>query len=397
MNCKKCGNIIYEGDVTCRVCGEPVQVNNGGVVVTPSDVQPVQQPVQPTQPVQQPIQSVQPTVLQATPEMVSQPVPQAMPQNAPVQGVTPQQVNNGVGMNGQNMGGVGVNSQPMFSTSQDMVGQPIQPTPMPGQAQPMNLPIDNVMNSMNANQQGPKKNKTFLIVVILLVAVIIGLGGFVVYKFVDSNSKSSQVDKDSKETDNKKDSDKKEDKDDDKDDNKDEDDDGIVSSGGVVELSGFKFSIPNDVQYQKDSSTMTISDGTGYMATMGVNFFSYDELLEDPSSITDELTAEGIIVTATKEKVVNDRKFICFQLNYQGQGAIFYVTSIDEFFVSFGMVMGKSSSGYQTGFEDITEIVNSATSISNFANPSDNKEVTEKYTDTVINDTEYGSVEYTLE
>lgn len=387
MNCRKCGNVIYEGDSVCRVCGEAVQ--------------PLSQPV--TQPVVQQQAPVQQPVGQPVAQPVEQPVQQAPVQSTPQpQQVNQSSVNPGMGVNNQSMynqgqvGGQPVNNQPGVNP----MAQPMMPNA--NQAQPMNFnqPIDSGMNSMNYNQQTPKKNNLFIIIVIALVVVIIGLGGFVAYKVISTSNDNKVVEKDKKDSDNKKDKeDKDEDKDDDK--NKDKDDDKndnkVVSDSNVVEYYGYKFVIPTGVKYQKDaSSTLTFSDSVNFMSSFGLGSYDYEELVTDPSAVIAELQATGITLGSYKEKVINNRKFFCIQVSSQGSVGIFYFTKLDELNSAFGLMLGKSSDGYQKGFEIVAKIVDSATSVSNFA-PVNEDEKNVSINKTIVQDNEYGSVEYSLE
>lgn len=382
MNCKKCGNIIYEGDMVCRNCGEPVQqqaqpINNGVV----------------------------------QPQMQATPAPQA-PVNNQVMGgnVAPGVVNPGMNP-GMDVNAGMVNQGVVDNTPQVMPqvpmqeAQPMQPGTMPMSNQPQPMPmsqpvVDNGMNALNNNSPAPKNNM-FMIIVIVLVAIILGLGGFIGYKVISNNSNNKVEDK--KDTDSKKDKDKDSKEDEDKDKNKDndkdkdDDDDKVVADSNAVEYYGYKFVIPTGVKYQKDaSSTLTFSDSVNFMSSFGLGSYDYEELVTDPSAVIAELQATGITLGSYKEKVINNRKFFCIQVSSQGSVGIFYFTKLDELNSAFGLMLGKSSDGYQKGFEIVAKIVDSAISISNFA-PVNEDEKNVSINKTIVKDNEYGSVEYSLE
>lgn len=351
MNCKKCGNILNETDTFCKICGEPVGngdvVNQGGVVTNQqvSQVQSMQtQPAEQVMPAQQPVQAQ--TVEQIVPVQSQTQEPAASIQQVPIQqSVQPQPV------------------QPMQ--------QPVQPV-----QQPMYGAPNNMMSQNMGQQPAPKKNNLFMILLIILLIAILGLGSFIGYKLL-SKDDTKTSEKQNKDTDKNKDKDK--DKDKDKEDDEEEEEKPIASEKNIFESSGYKFTIPSDLKYQNEDGLLTFSDSKTYQATMAVDFYSYDKIVLDQTSVKEELQTLGLQIVDQAEMTKEGRKFYLFEVSYSGQYAIFYFTKLDDYYSAIGLIVATTSEGYETSLKYVANIVETANRTSIFA-PGESEEPTPKIT-----------------
>lgn len=351
MNCKKCGNIIYEGDMVCRNCGEPVQ----------------------------PVQPINNGVVQ--PQMQATPAPQA-PVNNQVMGgnVAPGVVNPGMNP-GMDVNAGMVNQGVVDNTPQVMPqvpmqeAQPMQPGTMPMSNQPQPMPmsqpvVDNGMNALNNNSPAPKNNM-FMIIVIALVAIILGLGGFIGYKVISNNSNNKVEDK--KDTDSKKDKDKDSKEDEDKDKNKDndkdkdDDDDKVVADSNVYTISGYKFTVPKNIESKFEDGLLFVSDRISYYANFGLDYYNYDSVVANPNSLYDELRATGIVIGKYVEVEVKGRKFLCAQFSLDNTTGLFYITGMSSYYSAVGILVANTAEAYDKALEDIASIADSGNTSSNFA------------------------------
>ncbi len=327
MNCKRCGNVLNGGEAVCPNCGEPV--NNMNTGMTPNGMQP---------------NMGQPMNNNMNGGMGGMPTPQSMP---------PQGY--------QQMG------QPMMNNNMN-------------QAQPMNNNM-NMNGGMGGAPVPPKKNNSFIIIVIILAVAIAGLGGVIGYKFVSDNStKTKETDKDNKdknkekETDKDNDKDKDDDKDDDKDNDKDNDkDDDNVASDNVFEFGDYSFTIPSGVKYEKEDNLLTISDGTTYQANFTYDYYVYSEIIADPTAVLNEIKSTGMNVGEYKEVTSSGRKYFLVYVSSGTNEGIFYFSDLDGESSVLGLIMIRTDDGLEKALKVVDQIADSAKASSNFANGGSEK------------------------
>lgn len=334
MNCRKCGNLLNENDTYCKICGEVVSsgadVNQGTAMQNPNP-QAVQQV---NQPVQQPVQ---------------QPVEQSMPQQPVMQ-------------------------QPV-QQPQQVVSQPMQQQ-VPNMQQPMyGMPNQNMMNQGVMQAPTPKKNNLFTILIIILLIAILGLGSFIGYKALTKYDNKVETNKD-KDKEKETDKDKDEDKDKDKDKDKEPEKPVVADNKNVYESNGYKFVVPSDLKYQIEDGILTFSDSTTFQTTMAADYYPYDGIVADQTSIITEIQTTGFQVVDKAEFTVGNRKFYLFQVAYNGQYAIFYFTKLDDYYSAIGLIIARVSEGYDKALEYVAKMIDNSNKTTTFA-PGEN-EPTEK-------------------
>ncbi len=351
MNCRKCGNLLNENDPICRVCGEPVnmgtpitnQVNQG--TNNQGYVNGVQTPTQPM--------NNEPVVNQQTQPVMNQQVPvQPMtnqnygPQEAPTQMQNPNNNYNNVQP-----------SMPMNQNYGNMVP-----------------PVNNGMNPNQMPQNTKNSNKGFIIILIVLIFIIAGLGGFIAYKTITDKTETKEIDKkpdDKKEDDNKPSQD-----DDDKDDDDDKGDDNKPSDKNTHLLNGFTFVLPDGLIYNKTNDSITATDSVS-SANLYFNFFvenySYATALASINEIVTELTTEGFTVLNHGKIKYSNTEFYAFIVSKDGDAGVSYLASLDTTHVASGFVMGVTEQNIDTAFEKIAYMIENSSSVEGFA-PSENED-----------------------
>ena len=315
MNCKKCGSQLVAGDLFCKDCGERVEnvVNLEKVeekvadqpivssnVVSGMENQMQQQPMfgqpmqqinqQPTpQTVVQPMaqQVVQPTpqtVIQPMPQQVVQPTPQTVVQPMPQQPTqpTPQTVV-------QPMAQQAVPQQPVYQQTVQQVPQ--QPT--------YNQPY-------NSAQQ---KSKLLPIIIGAVVIVVVALIIFLISKAINGGAVGPL----------------------------------IGNSGYSVKFEGFNMTVPNDLVYESNSSSLSLTNSTEtWLAIIEVSEdANFSQLIANKNLLKSTFDGMGYITNNMQEKTYSGAKFLTLEaafggynyiLGFTGAGSskVFTVTIVSE-------------------------------------------------------------------
>ncbi len=188
MNCNKCGALLENNSTFCKNCGTPV---------TP---QPIEGPIQATQP-------VGPQPIEAGPIPAAQPVGQQPIEAGPIpvaQPVTPQPIEAGPIPAAQPVGPQPIEAGPIpvaqsvtpqpIEAETIVVDQPVQPTqqPIPNpQLEQLNYIKQNEVNPMGLElpsfepikENETKRKKHSILPIILILLIILGIGGFIAYKY----------------------------------------------------------------------------------------------------------------------------------------------------------------------------------------------------------------------
>lgn len=340
MNCRKCGNILNEGDMVCRICGEPVQAMN--------------------QPMAQPMNGGMPGGAMPTPQPTPTPMP--TPQSTP--GVAPQI---------QQPVMTPTPSQPVITPEMANSGMGMGQTIAPGQPQPMNMSQPMMQQPMNggANMGAPKDNKTFKILIGVLLLVIIALGGFVAVKFIGGDKAET------KETDDKKKEPTKTEKEPTKtekepEETEDSGNDPIVSEGNYFEYAGYKFAIPSDVKSQITSTTLMVSDGKTYSLALSVDRgISFDTVKTSPAAVAEAMTSEGFVAKDYEFKTYDGIEYFVLNVESDGQAGKLFYAELDDVASVMGMIVVKDETAYNTAFKISSKIIKTASATSSFAPGTD--------------------------
>ena len=156
MNCKKCGNVLLPTDAFCKVCGEPVALNNvpnQSVDNTlPNQTVNTGVPVEAT-----PAQIVPESPVSAPQSFVTPSAPVSPVNVPPVPPISPEPV-------------APVTSDPLMNQSQPVMPQPVVQPQQPMPASGTDTPTEE-----------KKKSPLFTIIVVVLLVIILLLGAFLVY------------------------------------------------------------------------------------------------------------------------------------------------------------------------------------------------------------------------
>lgn len=325
MNCRKCGNLLNNGDKFCTECGEPVVIEQIGEKIVQEGIGQV-------------VNNESTNQLNVPSQQINQSPIQPQSQQ-PIQPETQQRTNQ-------------FSQQTQQQTNQ-MTQQP-QPTTYENHNQ--NLMTNNVV------AQSPKKKNTgFMIIVIILLLAILGLGTFIGYKVLFSND-TQQVD--DKKSDNK--------NVDDKinnpiipDDNKETP---IVSDNkNVFESYGYKFNIPSELKYNINDNILSLTDNATFQTNFYLENYSYSVIRNNPTLITNELEAIGATVYNGAEGLIDGKNFYLFAVEYADQALIFYITEIDSYYCAFGLITATTTDAYGKSLEYISNMVSGAKKTSTFA------------------------------
>lgn len=326
MKCINCGNEIMEGDQVCRYCGTPVnstigagssnQIQTGGQVN--NGVSPMEMPNQVNQ---------QPVMPQQSDNSTLQ---QQMPSQQPVYNTNP--VNN----NFQSMNNGMVNAMP------------------------------NQQGMMNQNQK-PKGNKMFVIIVSVLVVVILVLAFFILKATVLDNKDSSKEDTNTSNTETKSDDTTKTEN--------TTDDNNVSSNDAIYESNGFKFKIPSGVSYSEESGILKIKKDNSYYFNFGTEFFSYDDVIDTyVQEIVSSFKNEGFAVGDMFETTYQNHKYYLINVSYSGYNLVYYFTTLNSSYHVEGTMFVASEQDFYDVFTIINSLIDNVDTTSSFSNSnSENK------------------------
>ena len=404
--CSNCGKVLQEGELFCTSCGQKnevqenvqsnMQVNNEGVSESTftSNVNTQEAPTF-TNDVNQSVNNetynnVSNEIVQTesisdmqevSEESFAQPVIESQPQTTP----TPVSVNSEQTQTAQDVQPISQNintvnqevsvtpsaqevvAAPSLNEAANVnnVQQPVSTNANIGAASNLNVapqmqstPQTNNMNQMpnmnnNMNQNmatnnvanavpNNKSNKTLFIVLIAILGVIIlGLVIFIVVKVASKNS----VVKNTTTTTgyiNTTGAEK-------------------VSNGNEFNVSGYTFTVPSGMKKMEKGTYTIVYNNSAAIAFTAVLNCDYSYVANNKSQIEEELKSRASSVKSSEEKSIDGRKYLVYNITYNGEESMYYVAELKSNLIVEGQVAVNNAT-YDDALGKLNEILNTVKS-----------------------------------
>lgn len=303
MNCKKCGKLLNENEKFCMECGTPVD-----------SVENIQNNVmQPSQP--------SPEVQNAT---IAQPVPIVN---------TPQpEVNNNFNQETNN---------------QNYMNQNVQSTPV--------QPVNYAGNSQNA----PSGNNNFKIIVAVLIAAVVIIGGFAAYKvFSNKDSDNNNIqpkieDTPTNQVENPVNS----------------------NNGNVYTYNNFQFAIPNGYTASEQEGLLFLKGSQANVAIYIYEYLTLEDVIAEIDTLKAQYTNSGYSIKSTEQKTYNGKEWLLMPATYTKDGqpmdlTIAY-TDLGQYHLIESLVVVRP--GYDAIYTDLSKMFETATYKGTSSFSKDNK------------------------
>lgn len=201
-----------------------------------------------------------------------------------------------------------------------------------------NMATNNVANAVPNN----KSNKTLFIVLIAILGVIIlGLVIFIVVKVASKNSVAKNttttgyintttgVEK--------------------------------VSNGNEFNVSGYTFTVPSGMKkMEKGTYTIVYNNSTAIAFTAVLNC-DYSYVANNKSQIEEELKSRDSSVKSSEEKSIDGRKYLVYNITYNGEESMYYVAELKSNLIVEGQVAVNNTT-YDDALGKLNEILNTVKS-----------------------------------
>ena len=201
-----------------------------------------------------------------------------------------------------------------------------------------NMATNNVANAVPNN----KSNKTLFIVLIAILGVIIlGLVIFIVVKVASKNSVAKNttttgyintttgVEK--------------------------------VSNGNEFNVSGYTFTVPSGMKkMEKGTYTIVYNNSTAIAFTAVLNC-DYSYVANNKSQIEEELKSRASSVKSSEEKSIDGRKYLVYNITYNGEESMYYVAELKSNLIVEGQVAVNNTT-YDDALGKLNEILNTVKS-----------------------------------
>lgn len=136
-----------------------------------------------------------------------------------------------------------------------------------------------------------------------------------------------------------------------------------VSTSNVVTLSGYEFTIPNDLYHKIQSDQLLVNDTIGsFAAGVSVNAGSYDYFKANLSLLEDNLNQSGYTVITSGEKNYSGLNYLTIQLQYSGIDTYFAIYKLSNTEVAVSVVILNNSTP-DNAFGRLSEILKTANKV----------------------------------
>lgn len=324
MNCKKCGKQLAPNENVCSNCGEPVNMQPGGVNQAP------------------------------------------MPNMAP-DGINQPQanMNNGMQQGGMMNGNMAPNPNMPAGDIPQNPGMPTnnmaQPGGMPNQPMMNNqgLPNPQMQQPMQNQEQVPgtpemqqaptapapaktKSNKDLILIIVIVVLAIVA--GIVVFKLLKGNNIISGEKKNS--------------------------DVQTTSTTGtedsnVVSIAGMNFTIPDGYAFEAQGSQALLYNSQKCFL-FEVLYDNFDLYKSNTDAVVESMKTHGVEVYSSKVEKVGNREYLILDIKIDGQNRIAFYTKLQDNIMGAGDAMNSSGTLDHSMLEDLSLFFNSASNVSNF-------------------------------
>lgn len=292
---------------------------------------------QPVQPVVDSIQSVQPVVEQ--PVVSSIPV---APTEPVVQVAQPSEVLSTSEVVEQSQVVQPILDNNVMNSNNNLSGAPLQPE-FSQSVQPV---VEQVVQPINVNNNVSKpikKDKTFIIIVIVLFAIILCLGGYIVSKGLNGTS-----------TNNKANDNKVEDTA-----NDDTKNDEVVSTNEVksFQLDGYTFKVPDGYEYTDSEgiTTITSNESAAILYTYGTSYELFTSSYAD--SLKQSFISQGFTIYNSDTTTVSGREFYLIGLSKDDESCIYFITKLTDNNIMHGAIESSSTDGYVNTIVGISDMI----------------------------------------
>lgn len=201
-----------------------------------------------------------------------------------------------------------------------------------------NMATNNVANAVPNN----KSNKTLFIVLIAILGVIIlGLVIFIVVKVASKNSVAKNttttgyintttgVEK--------------------------------VSNGNEFNVSGYTFTVPSGMKKMEKGTYTIVYDNSSAIAFTAVLNCDYSYVANNKSQIEEELKSRASSVKSSEEKSIDGRKYLVYNITYNGEESMYYVAELKTNLIVEGQVAVNNTT-YDDALGKLNEILNTVKS-----------------------------------
>lgn len=201
-----------------------------------------------------------------------------------------------------------------------------------------NMATNNVANAVPNN----KSNKTLFIVLIAILGVIIlGLVIFIVVKVASKNS----VVKNTTTTTgyiNTTGAEK-------------------VSNGNEFNVSGYTFTVPSGMKKMEKGTYTIVYNNSAAIAFTAVLNCDYSYVANNKSQIEEELKSRASSVKSSEEKSIDGRKYLVYNITYNGEESMYYVAELKSNLIVEGQVAVNNAT-YDDALGKLNEILNTVKS-----------------------------------
>lgn len=201
-----------------------------------------------------------------------------------------------------------------------------------------NMATNNVANAVPNN----KSNKTLFIVLIAILGVIIlGLVIFIVVKVASKNS----VVKNTTTTTgyiNTTGAEK-------------------VSNGNEFNVSGYTFTVPSGMKKMEKGTYTIVYNNSAAIAFTAVLNCDYSYVANNKSQIEEELKSRASSVKSSEEKSIDGRKYLVYNITYNGEESMYYVAELKTNLIVEGQVAVNNAT-YDDALGKLNEILNTVKS-----------------------------------
>lgn len=201
-----------------------------------------------------------------------------------------------------------------------------------------NMVTNNVANAVPNN----KSNKTLFIVLIAILGVIIlGLVIFIVVKVASKNSVAKNttttgyintttgVEK--------------------------------VSNGNEFNVSGYTFTVPSGMKKMEKGTYTIVYNNSAAIAFTAVLNCDYSYVANNKSQIEEELKSRASSVKSSEEKSIDGRKYLVYNIIYNGEESMYYVAELKSNLIVEGQVAVNNTT-YDDALGKLNEILNTVKS-----------------------------------
>lgn len=201
-----------------------------------------------------------------------------------------------------------------------------------------NMATNNVANAVPNN----KSNKTLFIVLIAILGVIIlGLVIFIVVKVASKNSVAKNTTTTT----------------------------GYINTTGAEKVSnsnefnvsGYTFTVPSGMKKMEKGTYTIVYNNSAAIAFTAVLNCDYSYVANNKSQIEEELKSRASSVKSSEEKSIDGRKYLVYNITYNGEESMYYVAELKSNLIVEGQVAVNNTT-YDDALGKLNEILNTVKS-----------------------------------